>query len=197
MKKLWYILTIFAFCSNCSLSHYLSTSDPKNESRNEFNGLIYQLTLDTVFSFHINKEYYDSLSRSKKYCLNLYKFDRGGNASPVQIRMYDRSGKLISGWEQCYGDLNHFKLFDSVPMRRIPWLPNNNSITIKNDLKLFKLDDSDIEKIQIEIDSHDYTIILFYSVWAGWYSKDAISRTYEYVKSHQNISLLFLNIANK
>lgn len=175
----------------------MSTSEPKNETRKEFNDFLFPLTRDTAFSFQINREFYDSLSRSKSYCLNLYKFTRGSNASPVQIRMYDRSGKLVAGWEQCYGELNHFKLFDSVPIRRIPWHPTNYGITLQNDLKMILHDRKNEGKIQHEIDSHDYTIIVYYSVWAGWYSRDAIKRIVKYVKSNPNISVIYLNTANK
>jgi hypothetical protein len=197
MKQLWYILAVFVFGTSCSLSHSLSTSDPKNEISKEFNGFIYPLTLDTAFSFQINPVYFDSLSRSKSYCLNLYKFKRGGNASPVQIRMYERSGNLVGGWEQCYGDLNHFRLFDSVPIKRIPWHPTNYEITLHNDLKLILRDGKNEEKIQHEIDTHDYTIIVFYTAWAGWYSRDAIKRTLKYVESNHNIAIIYLNTANK
>ena len=172
-------------------------SDPKNETRKEFNNFLFQLILDTAFSFQINREFYDSLSKSKNYCLNLYKFTRGGNASPVQIRMYNRSGKLIAGWEQCYGELNHFKLFDSVPIRRIAWHPTNYEITLQNDLRMILFDGKNEDRIQHEFDTHDYTIIVCYSIWAGWYSRDAITRIAKYVKSNQNVTVIYLNTANR
>jgi len=197
MKKLCFILTIFSFCNSCSLVHYLSTSDPGIETRKEFNSFISSLTQDTAFSFQIKPEFLDSLSRSKTYCLNLYKFNKGVNASPVQIRMYERSGKLIGGWEQCYGELNYFHLFDSLPIRRIPSHPTNYAITLANDLKMILSDSENEEKIRHEIDSHDYTIILFYAVWAGWYSRDAIKRTVKYVESNPSIFLIYLNTASK
>lgn len=172
-------------------------SDPKNETRKEFNDFLFPLIQDTAFSFQINREFYDSLSKSKNHCLNFYKFTRGGNASPVQIRMYNRSGKLIAGWEQCYGELNHFKLFDSVPIRRITWHPTNYEITLQNDLKMILFDGKNEDRIQHEIDTHDYTIIVCYSIWAGWYSRDAITRIAKYVKSNQNITVIYLNTANR
>jgi hypothetical protein len=62
---------------------------------------------------------------------------------------------------------------------------------------MIKMDSTMKETVKKEIQSHDYSIILLYSVWAGWYSKDAIRKTSKYVNSHKNIALFYVNIANK
>jgi hypothetical protein len=175
----------------------MSVSDPKKETVSEYSKFLKELGVTTQYSYQIKSTYTDSLSKSYRFCLNLYKYKKGTNASPVQIRMYNRSGNLVMGWEQCYGDLNYFKLFDSIPLRRISHLPNNYDIKIQNDLCLVNIEDDNLKELKKYISDHDFTIILFYSSWAGWYSKDAIKRTLKYVEHNNQIGLLFLNTANK
>jgi hypothetical protein len=172
-------------------------SDPKKETEIEYKKFLKDLGASTTYSFQIKHEFIDSLSLSKNFCLNMYKFKRGTHASPVQIRMYDHSGNLTAGWEQCYGDLKQHHLFDSVPIRRVSWSPTNYNLKLQRDLTLFEADSSQKAKILSYINSGDYTIILFYSNWLGWYAKDAIKRTLKYANANKNISLLYVNTANK
>ena len=110
--------------------------------------------------------------------------------------MYNKDGNLIMGWENCYGDLKHFNLFDSVPIKTINYLPNNYEIKFQNDLNLIEIDANMKPELYQYIKNHEYSIILFYSKWAGWYSKDAIKKVTRYVQKNSNIALIYLNTAN-
>ncbi len=197
MNRILKILILLVFLNGCSLYHYLTVSEFKNESAIEYNQFLNELNSKTEYSYQIKSNYLDSLSKNVKYCLNLYKFKNGTNASSLQLRMYKKSGELVMGWEQCYGNLNYFKLFDSIPLKIVHHLPNNYDLRIQNDLNLFNVDSLGIIKLKKYIDSHDYTIILFYTKWIGWYAKDAIKRTVKYANKNPNIALIYLNTANK
>ena len=197
MKRACQTLLLGLLLSSCSFIHVCSVSDQKRETESEYNKFLEDQGASTIYSYQIKHEYIDSLSLNKKYCLNTYKFSRGGHASPIQIRMYDQTGVLIAGWEQCYGDLKQHHLFDSVPIRRVSWSPTNYDLRLQTDLNLIEADSLKRAKILSYANSGNFTIILFYSKWGGWYSKDAIKRTLKYTNSNKNISILFVNTANK
>lgn len=194
MQKILLLSLIFAF-SGCSFIHYLSILDQKKEEQEEYNSFLTEMGVSTNYSYQIKFSYRDSLSKSKKYCLNLYKYKTGTNASPVQIRMYNKEGDLLMGWENCYGELKQFNLFDSIPLKRINYLPNNYELKLQSDLNLIETNNNDEVGLSNFIQNHQYVIILFYSKWAGWYSKDAIKRVTQYVKNNKNIALIYLNTA--
>jgi hypothetical protein len=196
-KLMLFAMAVAISFTGCSLAHYLSIGKRSVETASGYDRFLCDLKADTGFSFQLKAGYLDSLSTSRNFCLNLYKFDRGAAASMVQIRMYDRLGRLASGWEHCYSDLWHYDLFDSVPMRRIRHHPTNYDLTLLNDLGMISMDSATRQKTLSEIRSHDYTILLLYSVSMGWYSKDAIKKCSRYVKHNTGIAMIFCNTSGR
>lgn len=189
-------VVVLLFLSSCSLVHYLTVDDYNHETKAEYEAFLENCGIEPAFAFQIKQPYRDSLSYNKKFCLNLYKFDRGTPASPIQIRMYDQSGALVMGWSQCYGDLNRLIAFDTVPLQKVKHLPNNYAINLFNDLQMLEASPQELQQVQDYIHSKNYTVLVMFSAWSGWYSKDALKRTQKYAQDHSGIAYVVMNTAN-
>lgn len=155
------------------------------------------LNIDTSNRFSIKKTYRDSLS-FRKFALNTYKLYSGASASVVQIRMYDKKGKFVYGWEQCFGSLDHFDIFKTVPMSsKCTHLPINMELELQNDISLFDITSSGKQDLLSQASNHDYTVIVFWASWAGYFSKSTLREVNNYIKSFNERKILFikLNIA--
>ncbi len=150
---------------------------------------------DTLNLYRKSCAYADSLSH-KKYALNTYKIAHNGRAAAVQIRMYDTTGKLLYGWEQCFGNAEKLAIFDSVPMKGRPWLPVNFNLSLETDLNLFDIDANEKQRLIEESKNHDYTIILMWAAWTGRFNSQAFKLLYEYIeRNNLDLYLLKLNTA--
>lgn len=178
----------------CSLLHFLTVNDKRPpETHAVYNAFLNNLHIDTTDSFQISGKYYDSLS-STRYALNTYKLKHDGKASPVQIRMYNSKNKLVNGYEQCFGDLSKLGMMDSVPMKKLSWLPVNYDLTLKNDLALLNVSPVCKQTILKECKNYDYTILVFYTKWAGWYSKNTVTMVKHYILQNKKYRFLFIKV---
>jgi hypothetical protein len=164
------------------------------ETSTEYNRFLSKRGFDTTFSYQIqNKEKIDSLS-AKQYAINVWKINHNGIAGPVQLRMYDNSGKFISGWENCYGELKYFNLFDSIPFRRFNFIPINPLINLQTDLSLVNIHNK--EALFNQIDQSDYIISIYYAKWTGYYTKNVLKNILNYYNNYKDsnkILLIFIN----
>ncbi len=182
--------------NGCIIVHYVGAElHRKNtEDRIEYNKYLSSKGFDTTFSYQIqNKAKQDSLS-AEKYAINVWKIEHNGIAGPVQLRMYDNNGKFISGWENCYGELKYFNLFDSIPFRRFSFIPINPLINLKTDLSLVEIHNK--AALLNQINHSDYIITIYYAKWAGYYSRNALKNILNYYnkyKDSNNILLIFIN----
>jgi hypothetical protein len=153
-----------------------------------------KIGIDTNYVFRLKRQWVDSLS-IKKYALNTYKLKTGGRAGAVQIRMYDKTGQFIYGWEQCFGSLNHFDIFTTVPISsKYSYLPINKDLNLWNDLNLFEIDAGTRKLLSTEIQNHSYTIVVYWAAWVGYFSKNTLKEVNSYVKSHKKENILFLKL---
>lgn len=194
MKTIVIIFSVFLL-NGCSFIHFLSISERNSENINESNKLLSKYNIDTSFSFQIYKSCIDSLS-IEKYALNTYKLKHGGVASPIQLRMYYSSGVFINGWEQCFGDIGRLGILDSFPFKKVTHLPINDNLTLNNDLSILNIKNK--EYLQNEIKKYDFVILLYWAKWAGWYNRDVLNRTGNYLKKYSKkfkIILIAVNTA--
>ncbi len=158
------------------------------------------LGVDTSNLYQLKCNYRDSLSNIK-YAINLYKVKHGGHASPVQFRLYDSTGKFITGWEQCFGNAKKLGYFDTIPMhisyKVYPKVINFN-LSFYTDLKLFDIKEKEKQIILSNIHKYDYTIIIFWASWAGTFNKRNFENVYNYIRKYKNkkFYLLKLNVAS-
>lgn len=192
MKKLLLIIFI-ALLQSCSLLHYFTVSEKKNEEMSEINTFLINKGFDTINSFKINPFYIDSLS-IKKFALNTYKLKSGATASPVQLRIYNNNGEFLYGWEQCFGDLNKLGILDSLPFKNVKYLPVNMQLSFENDISIIE-NISDFKKVLVNQNKIcDYTIIVYWTIWAGWYSESTLKEIYKYINHYDETTFLIVKI---
>lgn len=194
MKTRRYLLVILLLSfSSCGIYHYFSVKDRSSESNLLYNRFLLKNGIDTTYSYQLAVNYKDSLSL-EKYAINLYKLKSGGKAAPIQIRLYSPDGRLLNGYEFCFGDINKFSLLDSLPMKKVPWLPINYNLNLYNDLNLLNISNDERTKILLQKDKHRFVIIAMYSVWVNWYSKHVLGAVNGYINKYGKENFLFIKV---
>jgi len=188
MKKTLVVLFVVTF-SSCQLIHFLSVNDKKPESRKEYQAYLLANGYDTINSFQLLRNYYDSIN-TLPYTLNLYKLNYNTKASPIQIRVYDSTGKFTNGYEQCFGELKKTHILDSFPLKKITHFPINYNLLLINDIKLFSHNLIEQREILNKASDKKYTLIVFYSQWAGYYSTNTLKLLKKHLKYNLNNVLL-------
>lgn len=187
------VIFLLLALTSCNTVALFTTYEQQNEKRHEYNYYLQNTISDSLLSYQLLPEMYDSIS-NKKYALNTYKLKTNTNASGVQIRMYDQSGLLINGYEQCFGDLKKTNLLDSFPMKQIAHLPINKTLRFQNDIHLFCK--TPIQKQElIDLSSqYNYTICVYYAEWMGWYAESTLKQIKQYISRQKGEKILFIKI---
>ena len=187
------LLSALLLFNKCFVFHISSLEEQSYKSPEVYNHYLSELNYDTSYSFQLNPRYFDSLT-TIKYGLNRYKIEHNSPGfSATQIRFYDKTGMLISGYEQCFGEIKKIPaLLDTFPMRNVAQLPVNYSINLENDLNWIDISDNERASITALIDSTEYTIILAYSIWTGWFSKHILEVFQEYLSQYNDEEYLLI-----
>lgn len=196
MKKTRTILIFLSaaiFFSSCSLIHFVTVKERKSETVQQYTHYLNSFISDTSFSYQLSCIYFDSLS-TEKFAINTYKLKYHTSASPVQIRMYDKTGSLITGYEQCFGDISKLGMLETFPMKKIDHLPINYKLSLNCDIDLLNAQKEEKERILKSSEESDYTIIVFYSEWTGWYSKNTLKKLKKYIFKNQKSKILFIKV---
>ncbi len=187
------IILLSIILSSCSLIHFLSVEDKSTENRSDYQKYLMSYGYDTTNSFQLLKRYYDTIS-VLPYAMNTYKLKHEGKASPIQIRVYDSTGKFLNGYEQCFGELRRTHILDSFPLKKISHFPINYNLLLKNDIKLFVNDTNEQKRIMSESTNKKYTFIIYYCLWTGYYSNNTLIKFKKHLKSDmKDILLLKVN----
>ncbi|MBL7889253.1 MAG: hypothetical protein JNL24_06850 [Bacteroidia bacterium] len=187
------IAFLFFLLTGCKTIAILKIYQQKKEMSHEYNTYLHRTISDSSYSYQLLPEMYDSISH-EKYALNTYKLKTNTNASGVQIRMYDQSGLLINGYEQCFGDLKKTHLLDSFPMKQIAHLPINKTLRFQTDIHLFcKTPIQKQELIELSNQYH-YTICVYYAEWMGWYAESTLKQIKQYISKQKEEKILFIKI---
>jgi len=181
------LLSSLLLLNKCFLFRIANLEDLTNKSPEEYNHFLSEMNYDTTYSYQFNPLYYDSLE-TIKYSMNMYKIEHNSPGfSAIQIRWYDSTGKFISGFEQCFGKINkHTTLLDTFPMRRVKYLPINESLRLENDLKWINIPEEELPSVIKQSRSTDYTIILSYSIWAGWWNEHILEVFRDYLSEQDD-----------
>lgn len=189
--KLVILLLLFQVAS-CSIIHYMTVDKQKPESKNQYQLYLNSLNQDTIHSYQLKKNYYDSISTCQ-FAINTYKLKTNTNASPVQIRVYSNNGNLINGYEQCFGELSKTRLLDSFPLKTIKHFPINYNLRFSKDIQLFindSLKQNQLSKLNL---INKYTFVIFYAKWLGYYSTNTIKLISKHIQNKKDILIIFVN----
>ena len=113
-----------------------------------------------------------------------------------EFRMYDSTGKLLTGYAQCWGPVNHFAILDSFPCKKDDRLPINFKLKFEKDINLFISSEEDKRSLFKKASNAEITIVVFYAEWAGWFTKqmiNEINRYKEKYKDKHSINVVYVN----
>lgn len=183
-------------CSSFLLYPFYGIQKPHKDTKEFCDEILLKHQFDTANSYFISQQFVDSIS-IEKYALNQYKLKTNTSASPLQLRMYEQSGALVYGWAQCFGDLGHSHILDSIPFKHRPSLDGiiNFDLQLATDLELLDLSKSERQQMIKRLEQNEFVIVVFYAGWTGWFTKDAFKKLRRYVDSHpdRTIGLVFIN----
>lgn len=187
---------LFSSCGSLILYPFYGIQKPHKDTQEFCDGLLQKHGFDTANSYFINPQYLDSISH-EKFALNLYKLKTNTSASPLQLRMYAQSGQLMYGWAQCFGDLGRSHILDSIPFKHRQSLDGiiNFNLRLETDLQLLGLSDKERLDMVQRLEQNEFVIVVFYTGWTGWFTKDTFRELRNYIDSHkdQKIGLVFIN----
>ncbi len=197
MRKASLGFLLLIFISSCAIPYYIlfGITKPKSESISE--QLIYlkknniQVNEDV---FKINHTYYDSLNFDK---FKLDSIPTVESISPVQVRVYDNLGNLVSGWEVCFGKIEHFFPLTSPPDSLVTFKSRycNNSLKLENDLSLINLTSDQRINLNRRIENSDYIFIVLWEKSLGIFSKKTLKHINKYIENHaEKKKMLFLKL---
>ncbi|MFT4062635.1 MAG: hypothetical protein QM642_09800 [Edaphocola sp.] len=133
------------------------------------------------------------MAESLKYTLDTHMY-RWKDFSPIQFRVYDSVGKLVAGWEYCFGSLKKLNLITGDSLVSKPWLPLNRALNIYDDVNLIAGGSCSGDTLNIHtFKDYNYIIIAF---WASYYGQGA-KRMLQYIEDFQRNSrkkVLFIKV---
>jgi len=192
-KKITICFMLLFLLSSCfGAIHLLSVK--KSSYEPNYNTYLSSLKIDTSQSFQIKETYADSMSMLP-YALDTYKLARGTGASVAEFRMYDSTGKLLTGYAQCWGPLKHFDILDSFPCKYDDRLPINKKLTFQKDVIFFAPNEQIKQQLLDSAKTKQFTIVVLYAEWAGWYSENMIKTLKKYMHKYGNnlYNVIYIN----
>jgi len=105
---------------------------------------------------------------------------------PVQIRIYDNSGKPIVHWSTCEGFLKDIGTFETVPPKNLNNL--DSTLNLNDDLSRYFT----LEGLPADIaipQEYDYYIVIYFARFAYKLSKETLAAVYEYVNKHPELKI--------
>lgn len=147
-------------------------------------------------SFYLSKIGIDSLSKMP-YVMNMYKYRKDSTldlASPLQIRIYDKSGNIYMNWEQCYGELDEWEIFKTYPPKVTDIAVKNKKINIFHDVNLIDASDYVKESIIENSNNKEYTFFILYANWLGLYTNEVLKKMSKYENKYgDKIQVIYIN----
>lgn len=104
---------------------------------------------------------------------------------PIQFKVFNNNGRLISQYSSCEGPLKNILLNDKFPPKNIN--PIDTSYTLKNEQRL-------IEDSILINNNADYIAIIYWATYTGFFGRRFVIKTEKYFKyNEKNITIYKLN----
>lgn len=165
----------------------MQMSSSRDESAAEVRTYLHEKEINFSYSTFLKDSIWRALGDSGHY-LNAYKFKRGVEPSPIQLRVYDRQGNFITGYSQCYGSFKKLNVLDGYPPRVIPHLPNNRSLVFEDELKLFVTPPSTQLQIIEDASNSDYIMVLYWNIWSAYFSEIVLRQASDFMLKYNTDS---------
>lgn len=135
-------------------------------------------------SYKVDSSLRDVLLNDGRFRTYRWKLKYDEPASPIQTIMFDKDGKCCGGYEFCYGNAKTLEAYDDVPIfqRNIYNDTISEIIRFENYIDVFDTDSEDKGEILKNIDDYDYSIIVIWSYYGGYYMKRHLRQVKKYVE---------------
>lgn len=184
--KLGFFIALLLTLNSCNLIRLLNTSEQKDESAEEIETFLSKKKYSFDYSFE-NIDSTSNLLSKEKYRLN----DSNVNYSYIQLRIYDSTGNLYSGYSQCMGSFNKKKIIDSFPPSKNTFPFINKDLKFINELNLIKLDSLTKNRILTNYNEYDYVFVVYWTIWTQYFSKHVLKEVSK-VKQRESEKILVI-----
>lgn len=167
--------------SSCGFINYMNTKARVDKSKDEIKAYLNKINFNTYnYSLQMKPYFLDKLAE-EKHVLDLYKLKRNSEQSSMQIRVFNADGHLITGYAQCYGNLNLINILKKRNFVKYDKLYNNYELEYKDEFDLFVINEEIKNKIISESVGKN-RIVIYWSIWSNHYSKIMLKKTKKYIK---------------
>ena len=185
------LLFIMVCSSGCSpiLGFLLGVKNSEFESKAKQVRYFKHQGIDTSNMFVLKRIYLDSL---KKYDIMETRAQKLSVMTPIQFRMFDRSGKFISGWAICCGPEGTIHLYDSFPPRKVPLVDGNPNLF--QDIKMYEtFDGKDLDLNRI-LANHQYVIIAYWAKYLGIPGRTMLQKLEKYIRKNKDKDIVLVKV---
>ncbi len=196
MKNISKYLSIFLLLmmTGCQLVYYLQVNERHDDNLSEIKEY---LDKNQISSFDYSLKLIDSLGylmHTEKHMVNTWKLERGGEASAVELKIYNSEGTLINAYSQCFGPFKKLNILDSYPPRTIPHLPINYELEFTDELKLWDIDYEMKNQLVAESKESTYIFVMYWNIWTKQFTRVVLKALESYMTTYDPDRTKFLYI---
>ena len=196
MKNISKYLSIFLLLmmTGCQLVYYLQVNERHDDNLSEIKEY---LDKNQISSFDYSLKLIDSLGylmHTEKHMVNTWKLERGGEASAVELKIYNSEGTLINAYSQCFGPFKKLNILDSYPPRTIPHLPINYDLKFTDELKLWDIDNEMKNQLVAESKESTYIFVMYWNIWTKQFTRVVLKALESYMTTYDPDRTKFLYI---
>ncbi len=184
MRIILFLFLTLIFTS-CNIIRILQLKEPDDESTIEVSRYVKKYNFDYSLFADDSKSW---MQKTKIYGIN----NDTTKYSYIQLRIFNRDGSLHSAYSQCMGDFNSRNFVDSFPLKKNDYPFVNTQLKFKNELDLLVLNSETKEQILVKSEKHNYTYVVYYTIWTSYFSKHVLKEVSKIKKKHPNEVLIIL-----
>jgi len=159
----------------------MNTKEKVDKTNSEISSYLDDINFNTFnYSILMKSNFLEELGK-EEHVLDLYKKERNIEQSTMQIRVYDTNGNLITGYTQCYGNLNRIDILEKKEFVKYERFPNNYKLRFEDEFELFNITSDEKNKI-IRESSNKNKIVIYWNIWSNYYSKIMLKKAKKYVR---------------
>ena len=180
--------------TGCQLVYYLQVNERHDDNLSEIKEY---LDKNQISSFDYSLKLIDSLGylmHTEKHMVNTWKLERGGEASAVELKIYNSEGTLINAYSQCFGPFKKLNILDSYPPRTIPHLPINYDLKFTDELKLWDIDYEMKNQLVAESKESTYIFVMYWNIWTKQFTRVVLKALESYMTTYDPDRTKFLYI---